>query len=151
MARLQMDAVCSLLHTLLASTPRSKKISCLRAAFGFVFVVWMKLENGKSFGMFVTLLNEVWSDGWLLLWAEYAKCGVFVELTREMALCETPFVVHLLHESNIYLSPNRNILVSIVVMHGICFCWCMIGLSGVFDSKSMATRWHTKVNKVKMS
>lgn len=50
-----------------------------------------------------------------------------------------------------YLSVNIRTLVSIVVMHGICFCWCIIGESGVFDSKSTATRWHTNVNKRKMS
>uniref|UniRef100_A0A8W7PQW5 Uncharacterized protein n=1 Tax=Anopheles coluzzii TaxID=1518534 RepID=A0A8W7PQW5_ANOCL len=36
--------------------------------------------------------------------------------------------------------------VSIDVVHGICFCWCIIGMSGVFDSKSYATRWVTNVS-----
>lgn len=40
----------------------------------------------------------------------------------------------LIQSNLIYLSPNFKILVNIVVMHGICFCWCMIGLSGTFDS-----------------
>lgn len=40
----------------------------------------------------------------------------------------------------VYLSVKRSSLVSMVVTHGICFCWCIIGISGVLDSKSYATR-----------
>nr|CAD7444043.1 unnamed protein product [Timema bartmani] len=53
--------------------------------------------------------------------------------------------------SGLHLGVNLMSLVSMVVMQGICFCWCILTSPGVFDSKSRATRWHTNVSNVNMS
>lgn len=50
-----------------------------------------------------------------------------------------------------FLSAKRSIRLNMVVVQGICFCWCIIGKSGVHDSKSNATRLQTKVSQVKIS
>lgn len=56
-----------------------------------------------------------------------------------------------MHYATAFEIVNRTRRVSIDVMHGICFCSCIVRLSGVFDSKSKATRWQTKVRTVKRS
>lgn len=50
------------------------------------------------------------------------------------------FLLIPMNENVVSLSLNRKMRVSIDDLHGICFCRCMARLSGVFDSKLIATR-----------
>lgn len=70
-----------------------------------------------------------------------AKCNECVRLILDtLKTLSNGYKTTLPTPQTVYLSVKRSNLVNMVVTHGICFCWCIIGMSGVLDSKSYATR-----------